>query len=310
MKGSIISADALARSGRAEGRSKESSLSSSSPSSSHLRGRNDPTDFDKGTKDNASVAEAIHHPMTTLDPRLTAYFATLIFEGNQALQLLVDTGSPALLLPVIPTAALSVIPERNAVVDMEPGTLHPLISPSSSPSSPSSSPSSSSSASASSERGVGMTTRLDHTKAEATVLACEDPRCQGRCHTPDANHFCGPHGGSCQRSPLFPPALPPSLPPALPADKRRKEGGKEGGTEDMPENQCSFSWSFGAGQYSSQASGVLMKGNVSLGPLKVEEATFGAILEVDEVLRVWADLGLGKMERGKEEGKEDMDLSA
>jgi len=92
MKGSIISADALARSGRAEGRSKESSLSSSSPSSSHLRGRNDPTDFDKGTKDNASVAEAIHHPMTTLDPRLTAYFATLIFEGNQALQLLVDTG--------------------------------------------------------------------------------------------------------------------------------------------------------------------------------------------------------------------------
>ncbi|GAB5037240.1 Hypothetical protein NocV09_06800120 [Nannochloropsis oceanica] len=33
-------------------------------------------------------------------------------------------------------------------------------------------------------------------------------------------------------------------------------------------------------------------------------------LHEDEVLRVWADLGLGKRERGKEEGKEDMDLSA
>lgn len=94
IKGSIVSADALAGSGRAEGRSKASSLSSSLSPSSRLRGRSDPTEFDKGANDDASVAEAvaIHHPMTTLDPRLTAYFATLIFEGNQALQLLVDTG--------------------------------------------------------------------------------------------------------------------------------------------------------------------------------------------------------------------------
>jgi len=106
----------------------------------------------------------------------------------------------------------------------------------------------------------------------------------------------------------------------------------------MPENQCFFNWSFGAGQYASQASGeegreggreggreevrggnsknmwsvcwlkllsalspkstlplslppslppslfpslgILMKGTVSLGPLRVEGAVFGAILKV------------------------------
>jgi hypothetical protein len=53
----------------------------------HLRSLS-PTERNKG--DGAAVA--VYHPITTLDPRLTAYFATLTFEGGQALRLLVDTG--------------------------------------------------------------------------------------------------------------------------------------------------------------------------------------------------------------------------
>lgn len=105
----------------------------------------------------------------------------------------------------------------------------------------------------------------------ALILPCDDPRCWGRCHQPDEGHFCGPHGGSCTRSPLAPPltnkthlaavgGLPP-LPPHVPAD------------------QCSFNWSYGAGQYASRATGVLMRGTVALGPLVVPDATFGAILK-------------------------------
>ena len=43
-------------------------------------------------KDKAAGEAAIHHPMTTLDARLTAYFASITFGGGQELQLLVDTG--------------------------------------------------------------------------------------------------------------------------------------------------------------------------------------------------------------------------
>jgi len=90
------------------------------------------------------------------------------------------SNSPALLLPVVPTPSLGVVPERNAVVEMGPGALHPLIASSSSPSSSSSSSSSASSGGEGGteggvEGGVVMTTRLNHTKAEATVVACEDP---------------------------------------------------------------------------------------------------------------------------------------
>ena len=112
--------------------------------------------------------------------------------------------------------------------------------------------------------------RLNHTLANALILPCDDPRCVGRCHAPDAAHFCGPHGGSCTRSPLAPQtggsgksssALPPHVPP----------------------DQCSFNWSYGAGQYASRATGVLMRGSVALGPsLVVADAVFGAILKVSK----------------------------
>jgi hypothetical protein len=48
----------------------------------------------------------------------------------------------------------------------------------------------------------------------------------------------------------------------------------------VPPEQCSFNWSYGAGQYASRATGVLMRGSVALGPLIVPDAMFGAILKV------------------------------
>jgi hypothetical protein len=99
IKGSAVSADALATSGRTEGNNKASSSPSSLPSSSsssRLRGSTAPSESDKGAEQGGGAAAwgavAIHHPMTTLDPRLTAYFATVTLGGNQAMQLLVDTG--------------------------------------------------------------------------------------------------------------------------------------------------------------------------------------------------------------------------
>ena len=125
--------------------------------------------------------------------------------------------------------------------------------------------------------------RLNHSLAGALLIPCDDSRCTGHCHTPDASHFCGPHGGSCTRSPLAPPQ-----PPAPTTHQQRAPGpgalATLGGAGSLPPHvpaeQCSFNWSFGAGQYASRATGVLMRGSVALGPLVVPDATFGAILKV------------------------------
>lgn len=245
---------------------------------------------------------------------------------NQELELLVDTGSPALLLPVAPSPELGSAPGIY-MCQCHSSTVHTIGPPSYfSPCSPLPAPrlhnitpralsltptptgrvieevppslDGPTAATPFSARNAAPTpttnidpslplappplARLNHSLAGALLISCDDPRCTGHCHTPDASHFCGPHGGSCTRSPLAPPKPPTTN------NKQRAPGpgalATLGGAGSLPPHvpaeQCSFNWSYGAGQYASRATGVLMRGSVALGPLVVPDATFGAILKV------------------------------